>query len=151
MIDVLLQAKKYKETDTLTPKKLKETFDNYDKVVSSGIDKEPPTLEEKIKKRGRKKRSKSLRLLETFRDRQEQILKFTLNSLVPFDNNLAERDLRMVKLKQKISGCFRKHHGAEVFCRIRSYISTSRKHGYCVLDSLAVAIRGNPINFQVDC
>ncbi|MCK9400535.1 MAG: transposase, partial [Bacteroidales bacterium] len=72
---------------------------------------------------------------------------FFTNQNVPFDNNLAERDLRMIKLKQKISGCFRTRKGAEVFCRIRSYISTIRKQGYNILDSIQLAIDGNPVDF----
>ena len=97
------------------------------------------------KKRGRAAKTKSLNLLEAFINRRYGILLFVYNKEVPFDNNLAERDLRMVKLKQKISGCFRTLHGAEVFCRIRSYISTARKQEYAVLNAIKQVFLGQPL------
>ena len=149
MIALLLKAKKYKETTILSKKIRAEIFSEYDRIVSFGFELEPVLEESTVKKRGRKKKPDSLRLLETFLNRKDQILKFFVKEYVPFDNNLAERDLRMIKLKQKISGCFRTKTGAKTFCRIRSYISTLRKQGYNVLDSIQLAIEGNPINFPL--
>jgi transposase len=91
---------------------------------------------EDIKNIGRKKKRKSIRSLEVFIQDKEKVLRFIHNKDTLFDNNIAGRDLRIVKLKQKVSGCFRTVQGEKIFCRIRSYISTIRKQGYSVLDSI---------------
>ncbi len=148
MISLLVEAKEMKEAGEISKRTLKNLLHQYDLIVLYGMRKEPPLILPVKRKRGKLKKPKSLLLLEDFRIKKDQVLKFLLNPLVPFDNNLAERDLRMVKLKQKISGCFRTKAGARMFCRIRSYISTVRKQGYCVLPALQWAMAGNPINFS---
>jgi transposase len=95
--------------------------------------------------KGRLKRSKAQNLLMRLEKRKDDILLFTRDPTVPFDNNLAERDLRMVKLKQKISGGFRSELGAKFFCRIRGYISTLRKQNLDVLEALTCAFQGKPL------
>ena len=80
-------------------------------------------------KKGRLKKSKSRNLLERLRDYEQDALRFMDNELVPFTNNLGESDIRMTKVQQKISGCFRSMDGAHIFCRVRSYLSTCRKQG----------------------
>ena len=97
--------------------------------------KETPHITPNGKQKRRPKQTKARCLLERLRQFNREVLAFLFNPYIPFDNNLSERDIRMTKVQQKISGCFRIFKGAEIFCRIRGYISTVRKNGIKVLDA----------------
>lgn len=116
----------------------------YDDIVKAGLAAQPPTAERPAEKRGRHKQSKAKNLLDRLASRKNEVLRFMDEPAVPFDNNQAERDLRMVKVQQKISGCFR-GEGAKHFCRIRGYISTLRKRGLSILAGLESVFKGQPI------
>lgn len=103
-----------------------------------------------IRKRGRTKKSKTRNLLERFIDYENDVLRFMENDQVPFTNNLGENDLRMTKVQQKISGCFRSLEGAYIFCRLRSYLSTCRKQGIKSTDGLKMLFDGKLPDFVND-
>ena len=88
------------------------------------------------KKRGRQKKTKELNLLERLRNFEDDVLRFMEVSYVPFTNNRGENDIRMTKVQQKISGCFKSIEGAKIFCRVRSYLLTAQKHGVTPTDAL---------------
>jgi transposase len=104
----------------------------------------PPSGDPQPKKPGRPKQSDSKNLLDAFLKRAEQVLAFLDDLSIPFTNNLAERDLRMIKVQQKISGTFRSEQGATAFCAIRSYLSTMRKQGRSMLAAMAAVFHGSP-------
>ena len=87
-------------------------------------------------------------IIKRLQRRREEVLRFMTDTSVPFDNNGSERDLRMVKLQQKISGCFRTPAGARNFCRVRSYLSTVRKQGHSLLCALERALGAKPHTLQ---
>jgi transposase len=115
---------------------------SYDQLIGEGL-KAPPPLDvlEQVQRQARN-------LLLRLGRGKEGVLRFVTDFSVPFDNNQAERDLRMIKLQQKTSGCLRTEDGARRFCRIRSYISTTRKQGRGVLGALEGACRGKPLSVR---
>ena|SRR5215213_2976367 len=121
---------------------LRSLTESYDRLVAAGLEAQPPpAVPDQVMKQARN-------LLLRLERRREEVLLFLTDFAVPFDNNQAERDLRMVKLQQKTSGCFRSEEGARRLCRIRSYLSTMRKLGKGILPALAVAWRGEPLSLR---
>lgn len=120
--------------------------ESYDQILSRGlaleINKPPPPTGQ----RGRAKQSKSKNLLDRLSHRKAETLSFMRDFRVPFDNNQAERDLRMIKTQQKVSGCFRSETGAKAFCRIRGAISTLKKQGRNVLAALNKVFTGSSLS-----
>jgi transposase len=114
----------------------------YDRLVAEGQQAQPPPDVPQLACR------QARSLLRRLERRKAEVRLFLSDPTVPFDNNQAERDLRMVKLQQNVSGCFRTDEGARRFCRIRSYVSTMRKQGKGVLQALAEACRGAPLSVR---
>lgn len=115
----------------------------YRQIIARGLRINPAQQRKPGKKRGPVKQSKARNLLLNFQRHESAVLRFMTDPDVPFDNNLAERDIRMMKVKQKISGAFRSQEGATAFCRIRSYISTLKKQGLDLLDALVAIFDSN--------
>ena len=149
MIDFLLEVKNKREKSKgkrFSAKTLDGFEQGYRRILEMGLEANPPPAEKSgKKKRGRKKKSKVQNLLERLQQHQEAVLAFMYDFSVPFDNNQGERDIRMMKVQQKISGTFRSVEGAKTFCKIRSYISTSKKQGLNVISCLQEIFAGKPL------
>src|SRR6266699_1114022 len=117
----------------------------YDELLTEGYLANPPAPPPKKRTPGRPKQSPARNLLDRLSESKWAVLRFLLDFAVPFDNNQAERDLRMIKVQQKVSGCFRTEVGVAMFCRIRSYLSTLRKQGIELLAALNHTLSGHPV------
>jgi transposase len=101
-------------------------------------------------KKGKQKQREGKNLLDRLKKKRDCVLRFIYDFSIPFTNNQAEQDIRMVKLKEKISGSFRnKENGAEIFCRARSYLSTARKQEWNIWEALKRAITGKPYLLEI--
>lgn len=142
MNKVVHRAKERGKT-ALSPKQLNYFLSTYDKICKSALVYYPPPDLKAKKSKGRKRQSKGKNLLDRLVKYKNETLRFLTDFTVPFTNNLAERDLRMIKVKQKISGTFASFRGGEIFNRIRGFISTVKKNGRHILEELKNVLRGN--------
>ena len=133
----------------LSPDKADQWRRRYRKLLEKAdIECPPPDKNQRKSKRGRLKRSKARNLLERLRDFEQDVLRFMEVESIPFTNNQGENDLRMTKVQQKISGCFRSMEGAKIFCRVRSYLSTCRKQGMTATHALTLLFQGKDPDFM---
>lgn len=150
MKDLLLEIKKevdlsWNTANALNLDKIEDFEKRYAQILKDGF-KEDYILNRESYSKEKSKKSTSLNLLNRLSGYKDQILAFMYDFDIPFDNNLAERDLRMTKVKQKISGTFRSKDGAKAFTRIRGYVSTVRKNGLNALDCIKSVFTSNIID-----
>ncbi len=135
----------------MTQQEAKKFRIRYRKIVEEAEIGRPPPDESQRKKgqRGRMKRSKSRNLLERLKNFEDDVPRFMEDDIVAFTNNQAERDIRMMKVQQKISGCFRSMKGAMIHSRIKSYLSTCLKNGVGSREALELLFYGKLPDFVI--
>jgi transposase-like protein len=126
----------------LMKKEYTRLLDAYRDIISAGVDELPPIPPKPSGKRGKIAKSDAHNLLERLQKHEQAVLLFANHSHVSFTNNRAERDLRMAKVKQKVSGCFRTELYAKAYCRISSYLQTMANKGYNPLIAIQMALSG---------
>jgi len=141
--NAVLKAKSHAQT-ALTPSKIAQFTHQYDTITNTAMGYYPTPPPTPTKQRGRIKQPKGKNLLDRFKRYKTETLRFLNDFTVPFTNNQAERDLRMIKVKEKISGTIASKRGGEYFARIRGYISTVKKQGAKILEELFNALDGKP-------
>jgi transposase len=141
-----VEAAKAAGKSVLPKKTLYSLLKRYDALLKKGEAANPPPSPEAVPRRGRRKQTPARNLLDRLRRYQEETLAFLHDFAVPFDNNRAERDIRMMKVQQKVSGGFRSQDGAQAFCRIRGYLASARKQSHPVLFALHQLFLGHPLN-----
>ena len=115
----------------------------YDEILQTAYEENPLPQTEKGK-RGKPKKGKVLSLIDRLRKYKGAVCLFLENLFVPFDNNQAERDIRNIKVKTKVSGCFRSMEGATEYLTLMSYVGTARKHGINSFKAIKLAVLGTP-------
>ena len=135
------------EENCLSKIKVENRLKTYREILARGDNECAPPLK-KENTRGRQKRSKSRNLLERLMKFEDETLRFMQEDVVSFTNNQGENDLRMTKVQQKVSGCFRSMEGAQIFCRIRGYLVTCRKNGVSPTDALRLLLEGKLPDFM---
>ena len=144
---LLLDMKHAKEAallagqDSMDAAQREKLLGRYDRIITTAY-RENPKPEATPGKKGRRKRGKVLALVDRLRKYKDAVCLFIKNFAVPFDNNQAERDLRMVKVKTKVSGCFRTKEGCQDFLNILAYSSTAKKHHVNPFHAILLAIKG---------
>jgi|WetSurSiteA1Bulk_404760.scaffolds.fasta_scaffold20535_1 transposase len=140
MKEVLLEIKERRDKTKrgrFDPETIRKYEKEYRRIIAAGMRANPPPVHHPGGgKRGRRKKSDALNLLERLKQYEKETLAFMYDFSVPFDNNQGERDIRMMKVQQKISGTFRSSEGARTFCRIRGYVSTVKKQGMNVISAI---------------
>lgn len=142
-IHTLVERRRASGFSELDERTLKRNRACYDALIAKGL-RNNPRQRGSPHVRGRVKQSKVRNLLERLRDHADSVLLFMYDFAVPFTNNLAERGLRMSKVKMKISGCFRSYSGANIYCRIRSFLSTLAQNGVSIFNAIVSAFNGQP-------